>query len=162
MHLVPHLEHRAPLTVITNVLTIMNGLASVRGVTLLALGGQYYNWCSAFMGSMTQQAVHALRADIFIMSTSAITDDTVYHQTLETVDTKRAMFESSTKRILLADHTKFGKSALHRLAHLTEFDHVIVDSDTSASHVDRMRAQGIDVVIAPKLEESPLAAASDS
>lgn len=153
LHLVPHLHTKAPLTVITNVLTIMNQLAGVQGITMLALGGQYYNWCNAFMGGMTQQAIGRLRPDVSIMSTPAITDDVVYHQMLETVDTKRAMLNASQKRILLADHTKFEKRALHRLAPLTEFDVVIVDSGTSSSDIDRMHAQGIRVVVAPPVTD---------
>jgi DeoR/GlpR family transcriptional regulator of sugar metabolism len=148
LHLAKHLPDKAPLTVITNVLTIINELASARGITLVALGGNYYNWCSAFMGRMTNEAISRLRADTFIMSTSAITDDTCFHQTLETVDVKRAMFDASAQRILLADHTKFGKRALHSLAHLKEFDVVIVDSATDPAHLARLRAQGVEVVVA--------------
>ena len=157
-----HLPGRAPLTVITNVLTLMNELNGARGITLLALGGQYYNWCSAFMGRMTQQAIEKLRADIFIMSTPAITDDTVFHQTLETVDAKRAMFDASARRILLADHTKFEKRALHALAHLNEFDVVIVDAATPIEHVERMRLHGVEVVGAERRTGAPTAAADES
>jgi DeoR/GlpR family transcriptional regulator of sugar metabolism len=32
---------------------------------------------------------------------------------------------------------------------LDEFDHVIVDSGTKAEHIENMRSQGIDVIIAP-------------
>jgi DeoR/GlpR family transcriptional regulator of sugar metabolism len=143
------LPQRAPLTVITNVLTLMNALTGARGISLLALGGDYYNWCSAFMGRMTTAAISTLRADIFIMSTAAITDDTVFHQTAETVDVKRAMFDASARRILLVDHTKFERRALHSLAKLSEFDIVIVDEQTGPEHITRMRSQGVHVVVAP-------------
>jgi DeoR/GlpR family transcriptional regulator of sugar metabolism len=150
------LPDKAPLTVITNVLTIMNTLNNVRGVSLLALGGNYANWCSAFMGRMTNEAIATLRADTFIMSTSAITDDTCFHQTLETVDTKRAMFNAAATRILLVDHTKFEKRALHALAHLTEFDLVIVDDKTDIAHITRLRSLGVNVVVAPAHRVHPV------
>lgn len=154
LQIAKHLHTKTPLTIITNVLTVMNEVRTIRGVSLLALGGDYYNWCSAFMGRMTNDAIAKLRADTFIMSTSAVTDDTCFHQTLETVDTKRAMFEAAETRILLMDHTKFEKRALHALAHLTEYDIVIVDALTSAEHVTRMRAQGIHVVVAPEVSRN--------
>ena len=144
-----HLGGKAPLTVITNVLTLMNDLRASRGITLIGLGGQYYNWCSAFMGHMTTREIAQLRADIFIMSTSAVTNDVVYHQYLETVDTKRAMFESASKRILLVDHTKFGRQAVHALVSLKEFDAVIVDDGTSLKDIERMRDKGINLVVVP-------------
>ncbi len=148
LHMAPHLAAKAPLTIITNVITLMNELRGTRGIDLLALGGQYYAWCSAFMGRMTTAAIAAMRADVFIMSTSAITDDIAFHQTLETVDTKRAMFDAAQRRVLLADHTKFQKRALHALLPLSDFDAVIVDDRTPAEDVSRLRRQGIRVVVA--------------
>lgn len=150
LHLVPHLHTKKPLTVITNTLTIMNELKSTNGITLLGLGGQYYNWCSAYMGRMTTSAVSALRADLLVMSTSAISDDIAFHQTLETVDVKRAMFDAASRRILLADHTKFDKRALHAMLPLAEFDAVVVDYATDRSHVTRLRKAGVNVVVAKR------------
>ncbi len=149
LRIAPHLHTKAPITVITNVLTLMNELRDTPGVDLLGLGGQYQNWCSAFMGPMTTQLIAGLRADTFIMSTPAITNDVVYHQFLETVEVKRAMFESANRRILLADHSKFERQALHALVPVKDFDVVIVDDGTDAEHLDRMRLHGINVVVAP-------------
>ncbi|MFC5500718.1 DeoR/GlpR family DNA-binding transcription regulator [Lysinimonas soli] len=149
LHLVKHLPSKTPITVITNVVTVMNQLTGVRDLTLLGLGGQYYSWCSSFMGRMTTQSISQLRADTVIMSTSAITDDVTFHQFPETVDTKRAMFDASKTRILLVDHTKFERRALHALAPLSDFDIVIVDDKTPEGHVTRLRSQGINVVVAP-------------
>jgi DeoR/GlpR family transcriptional regulator of sugar metabolism len=59
------------------------------------------------------------------------------------------MFDSSAKRILLTDHTKFTRRALHSFAALTEFDAVIVDEATPIEHITRMRGKGINVIIAP-------------
>jgi DeoR/GlpR family transcriptional regulator of sugar metabolism len=142
------LHTKTPLTVITNVLTTMNELRGARGISLVALGGNYYNWCSAFMGRMTNEAITRLRADVFIMSTAAITDDTCFFQTPETVDTKRAMFDASATRILVTDHTKFAKRALHALAPLSDFDVVILDAGTPPADLDRLRDLGIRVVVA--------------
>lgn len=140
---------KAPLTIITNVLPLMNELSGARGISLVSLGGNYYNWCSAFMGRVTIETIKKLRADVFIMSTAAITDDTCFHQTPETTDTKRAMFDAAATRILLADHTKFHKRALHALARLTEFDAVIVDAQTHKDDITRLKSQGIRVIVAP-------------
>jgi DeoR/GlpR family transcriptional regulator of sugar metabolism len=156
MHMVKHLPSKAPLTVITNTLTVINELSSVRGITLLALGGEYYNWCSAFMGRMTTDAIAGLRADTAIMSTSAITDDIAFHQTVATVDTKKAMFDAARTRILLADHTKFERRALHAIVPLSDFDTVILDAGTPEQHVDRLRSKGINVVVTPPLTRGRL------
>ncbi|WP_414692938.1 DeoR/GlpR family DNA-binding transcription regulator [Pararhizobium sp.] len=142
------LPAKVPLTVITNSLVLINELKDVNDLNLIGLGGQFYHWCNAFMGHITVNEIRRLRADTVFMSLSAIVDDVVFHQSPETVETKRAMFESAAKRVLLADHTKFERRALHHFATLNEFDAVIVDEDTPISHLSRMRSKGINVVVA--------------
>ena len=100
------------------------------------------------MGHMTVREIRRLRADIAFMSMSAITDDFVFHQSAEMVETKRAMFDCAARRILVADHTKFERRALHSFAALSEFDVVIVDEDTPVEHLDRLQSKGINVVVA--------------
>lgn len=148
LHLLPHLSSKTPLTIITNTLTIMNELRHTQGTTMIGLGGDYYNWCSSFMGRMTVREIAELRADLFIMSTSAVVDDTCFHQTLETVDVKRAMFESASKRILLVDGSKFEKRALHAMVPIADFDIVIVDALTGSEHIARLRDRGVSVYAA--------------
>jgi DeoR/GlpR family transcriptional regulator of sugar metabolism len=148
LELAKMLPSRTPLTVLTNVLTVMNELKGSRGITLVALGGTYYNWCSSFMGGMTTEAVRNLRADLFIMSAAAITDDVCFHQSQATVDIKRAMFDASARRILLVDHTKFEKRALHALVPLSRFDAVVVDARTRREDIARLESRNIRVVVA--------------
>ena len=142
------LPAKVPLTAITNSLNLMNALREIRDLTILGLGGHFYNWCNAFMGRMTTNEIMRLRADTVFMSMSAIIDDTVFHQSPEMVETKRAMFDCAARRILLADHTKFERRALHSFASLTEFDIVIVDDGTPIVHLERMRSKCIKVVVA--------------
>lgn len=146
--MVPHLGARVPLTVITNSLPMMNALRGISDLTLLGLGGQFQHWCSAFMGPVTTQEIRNLRADTAFMSLSAITDGMVFHQSPEMVETKRAMWASARTRVLLADHTKFTRRALHAMAPLDDFDMVIVDDGTPPALIERLRARGIDVVVA--------------
>jgi DeoR/GlpR family transcriptional regulator of sugar metabolism len=142
------LPAKVPLTVITNSLVLINELKDINDLNLIGLGGQFYNWCNAFMGHITTGEIRRLRADCVFMSLSAIVDNIVVHQSPETVETKRAMFESSARRVLLADHTKFERRALHHFAALEEFDAVIVDEDIPIAHLSRMRSKGINVIVA--------------
>ncbi|HET7304812.1 MAG TPA: DeoR/GlpR family DNA-binding transcription regulator [Segeticoccus sp.] len=139
---------KAPLTVITNSLTLINELTDVRGLTLLTLGGEYYNWCNAFMGAVTTESIGHLRADVAIMSTAAVTDDVAFHQASVTAETKRAMFSAAEQRILLVDHTKFQRRALHAIVPLADFDVVVVDARTPKALVTRLRGEGINVDVA--------------
>lgn len=148
LHLAHVLPQRQPLTVITNFQRAMNELIGHPGIALIALGGQHYQWCDAYMGSLTLNALRSLRADILFMSTPAITDDTCFHQHHDAALVKRAMFEAAAKRVLMVDHSKFTKRALHAHIALAEFDVVIVDTATSPDDVARLRDKGISVLVA--------------
>ena len=142
------LPGKSPLTVISNFLAIVKLLAGEPGIDLIALGGAYYPAYDAFLGMRTNEAIRSLRADILFMSTTAVTDGHCYHQSQETVAVKRALMESSARRILLIDHTKFSKSGLYQLAPLTAFDLVIVDSGTDEAILASMQTAGVPFQVA--------------
>ena len=156
LHLVSQLADRQPLTVITNFQSALDQLLTQPGLNVIALGGQYYPWCRAYMGSLTLNALRSIRADVFIMSTSAVTDGICFHQHHDTVLVKRAMFESARTRIAYLDHSKFERRALHALGPLSDFDTVIVDSRTSEDHIRSLRLDGVNVVVAPDTGPSAL------
>lgn len=148
LHLAKLLPQRLPLTVITNFQRAMSELVDRPGIALIALGGQHYQWCDAYMGSLTLNALRSLRADVLFMSTPAITDDICFHQHHDAALIKTAMFAVAAKRILMVDHSKFSQRALHAHTALTDFDAVIVDAATSAADLSRLRDKGIPVVVA--------------
>ena len=156
LHLVSQLANRQPLTVITNFQSALDQLLNQPGLNVIALGGQYYPWCRAYMGSLTLDALRSIRADVFIMSTSAVTDGICFHQHHDTVLVKRAMFESARTRIAYLDHSKFERRALHALGPLSDFDTVIVDSRTSEDHIRSLRLDGVNVVVAQDIGPSAL------
>ena len=71
-----------------------------------------------------------------------------YHQPPDTVMVKRAMRASAGRRVLMIDHTKFAKQAIHRLAPLTDFDIVLIDRGTDPRDVEGLRDQGVAVHVA--------------
>ncbi|MGY1643721.1 DeoR/GlpR family DNA-binding transcription regulator [Geodermatophilus sp. SYSU D00703] len=148
LHLAHMLPQRQPLTVITNFQRAITELVGHPGIALIALGGQHYQWCDAYMGSVTLDALRSLRADILFMSTPAITDDICFHQHHDAALVKRAMFESAATRVLMVDHSKFTKRALHAHIAVPDFDVVVVDAATSPDDVSRLRDKGVTVLVA--------------
>jgi DeoR/GlpR family transcriptional regulator of sugar metabolism len=121
------LPARVPLTVITNSLSVMQELRSVRDIKLIVLGGDYWPRHEAFCGLACEAAVSALRADVLYMSSTAISGGVAYQPDQDMAIAKRAMIAAAGRRVLLVDHSKFGRVALHRLAPLTAFDLVMTD-----------------------------------
>ncbi|MEU1318832.1 DeoR/GlpR family DNA-binding transcription regulator [Streptomyces tibetensis] len=116
-----------PLTVVTNFLEAINLLSDQRGIHLMALGGDYDPLHSSFLGVSCVEAVEQLRVDVCFASTSAVHGGYAYHQEQHIVSVKRAMLDAAARNVLLIDHTKLGRVALHRVVPLSRFDMVLVD-----------------------------------
>jgi DeoR/GlpR family transcriptional regulator of sugar metabolism len=129
-----HLKQVKPLTVITNCLHIMEILHEERDIRLISLGGEYLPRFDAFTGMICENAINSLRANILFMSVSAVSRCVAYHQEQEIVKVKQAMMKSSAMKVLMVDHTKFGKVALHHLSPLEKFNLVLVDSYLEKKH----------------------------
>src|SRR5690625_4442183 len=143
-----HLPGRGPVTLITNFQRAINELATEQDVSLIALGGEFVPPVDAFCGAVTLAGLSRLSADIYFLSSPAVSGTTCYHQNSDLVLVKQGMLAAARKRVLIADHTKFGKHALHAVAEFTELDAAIVDEYTPKKFLDALRRQGVAVHIA--------------
>ncbi|SEL08520.1 DeoR/GlpR family DNA-binding transcription regulator [Pacificibacter marinus] len=126
------LPERRPLTVITNNAAILESLKNETGITLIATGGVYSAKFNGYFGMMTEAALTALRADVAFISAPAVSGLEVFHMNETVVRAKRAMIAAGAKTYLLVHHNRFGRTALHKLADLSEFDAVITDAKPDA------------------------------
>jgi DeoR/GlpR family transcriptional regulator of sugar metabolism len=149
MPLVGMLPTLAPLTVIANFMPTIEALKGREGIRLIALGGEYFPSHDSFVGIICEGAIFSLRADICFISVSAVSGGVAYHQEQEIVAVMRAMLRSSTKNVLLIDHTKLGKTALHQVAPLSDFDLVVVDSGVSDAGLQELHDARTPFEIAP-------------
>ena len=136
-----------PLTVITNSLTVIDTLKEAHGIETICLGGHYNSRFNAFFGYLCEKTVSTLRANTLFMSTSTILGAVAYHQQEDVVRTKRALMEAVDRRVLLVDSSKFGITALIRLAGLSEFDMVITDSGIPPAEAELLRKSNVQLRI---------------
>lgn len=123
----PHIIDHRPLTIVTNAVEVLRQLEDAPGITAICLGGAYNSVANAYLGVVTEQSARAMRVDMALFSTACVHGATAYLREPDDVArAKHAMMESSDRNVLLADHGKFGKSALNRFADLTAFDAVFV------------------------------------
>lgn len=133
----------APLTVITNSLASIQTLTRADGITLICLGGQYHATYNAFIGHLCETVLPNLRANVLICSASAAQNGVAYIQDAQVTRAKQAMMAVANSRILLLNHAKFGRSALHALAPLTAFDAVLTGIALPDSQAATLRAAGV-------------------
>lgn len=148
LELVPYLGAQPALTVATNFLTAVTALGEYPSVELHVLGGHYVTRHESCQGLGTVQAIERLHADIFFMSTTAVTDGRCLHRSEATVMVREAFMRCSTRRVLLVDHAKFGRPAAHVLCGVEEFDTVITDDGIDDDDLADLRQRCGDVQVA--------------
>lgn len=149
LHVLPRIVERLPLTVVTNFLPAIGELAADPRVRLHAIGGDYVPDFSSFLGPQAMRALEAVRYDVLFMSVPAVAHGMCFHPSSAAADLKRAFMDSAELRILLIDHTKTTRRAVHRICGLSHFDAVVVDDGVDARELERLRASGANVVVAP-------------
>ncbi|GHH79461.1 DeoR family transcriptional regulator [Streptomyces sulfonofaciens] len=133
------LVDQQPLTVVTNARRVVDVFAGRDGIRLIALGGEYSHTHDSFLGVPCVEAVDALSVDMVLVSTSAMDARMTYHQEQDVVLVKRAMLASGTRKVLLMDRTKLARTALHRLAPVGDFDHLVVDAGIGGELLGELR-----------------------
>lgn len=142
------LPTKSPITIITNFQRVINELSHTPEVSLIALGGEFLQAVDAFCGAVTLAGLKNLSADVYFLSASAINGSTCYHQNSDLVLVKQAMLSVARKRVLIADHTKFGKQALYAVANFGQLDAAIVNEGTPRSFIDALERADVEVRIA--------------
>lgn len=143
----PHLSAKTPLTVMTNGVAMIDLLKDAHGIQLISLGGTYNARLNAFFGLICETTMASLRADILFMSTSAIDGAVAFHQDEDVLKTKRAFMASARRKVLVVDSSKFGVTALNRMAGLDAFDGIITDVGLLEPERERLREAGVALTI---------------
>ena len=152
--LVHHVLADAPMTVATNFLPAIRAFGEAPSVELHLLGGSYHPRQESCQGLQTVDAIDAMHADLFFMSTTAVLDGRCLHRSEATVMTRRAFMRNAARSVLLVDHAKFGRPAPHMLCDVREFDTVITDDGIDDSDLETLRSQCDDVQVARVLRAS--------
>ena len=148
LHVLPLLITHMPLTVVTNFLPAINELSAEPRVRLNAIGGDFVPEFSSFVGPQSVRALRDMHYDVLFMSVPAVSRGMCFHPSSPAADIKRAFMESAELRVLLLDHTKLARRAIHRICDLTDFDAVVVDDGADAQELDRLADSGVNIVVA--------------
>jgi DeoR/GlpR family transcriptional regulator of sugar metabolism len=135
------------LTVVTNAVNIAMELTGVKGLTLTLTGGLLLPDFFALVGPMAEQSLSQMfvsKAFLGVAGLSAIHGLTSPNQ-LEAL-THRVTIQRAQQTIVLADHTKLGKMALHTIAPITAIHTLITDSSADPKDLATFRNTGIDVI----------------
>jgi DeoR/GlpR family transcriptional regulator of sugar metabolism len=135
------------LHVITNSLPIALALDDARQIEVTLTGGYLYPRLRVTLGPLCEQMLSGVAADVLIMGIGGVTADGFSNGNSLVVGSERKMIEVARKVIIVADHTKFGRSAMIPLAPLETADYVVSDAGLTEEYQEMLRAQGVEVLL---------------
>ncbi|MFD7505048.1 DeoR/GlpR family DNA-binding transcription regulator [Streptomyces sp. NPDC059850] len=128
-----------PLTVVTNYRLITEELRGAEGIRLICVGGEYSRTHDSWIGLPAIDMISGISVDLTVLSTSGMTAGMTFHQEQEIVSIKRAARQAGATSVLLMDHSKVGRRALHRLESVDSFDHVLLTGPVDEELLREMR-----------------------
>ena len=143
------LQGKRDLTVITTAVTNALELVGIPGTTVIMTGGVIRPTTFGASGQLAAATLRDLHVDqTFLAIHSVSVAGGLTYPLLEEVDAKRAMIEAAGEVILLADHSKFGRQALVRVAPITAVHRIVTTPGIDPDEATAIRDLGIDLIIA--------------
>ena len=142
-----------PLHVVTNSLPVANLFASDGNSDLVLIGGNICPRSGVARGPYTDRMLSMVRVRKTLFSVAGIHDEGFFNNDLLLVETERAMMQAANEVIVVADSTKFGRQSLTHLCPLQAVQHLVVDSGITDQWSEKVRAAGVDLVLAKPLAE---------
>lgn len=106
------LARRSHLTVITASLPALLLLAGNSELVVIALGGRTSPYNNDASGPQTLAALAGYRADKAVIGATGLREDGVFNANADRAAIDRMMVERANSTLVVADHTKVGRSAL--------------------------------------------------
>jgi DeoR/GlpR family transcriptional regulator of sugar metabolism len=140
------------LTLVTNFRPAIERIAEADAAKLIGIGGAFDPQFQSFHGASAIESVRSIQVDVACISATSVWRGALYNPAEAPLLVKRAMLRQAEHSLLLIDHSKFSRRALHRQAGLEEFDAVIVDSDIDEDTLGALRSSAEHVIVAPVVQ----------
>jgi DeoR/GlpR family transcriptional regulator of sugar metabolism len=134
--------------VVTNSLAVAVELANAPHVLVTVLGGTLRSAELCMVGPETVAALKRYRLDrVFLACAGIDLERGIAVANPFEAEVKRAMLAGASQRIVAADGSKLGRTALVQIAGLDGIDLLITDRDADVGTVAALRAAGLQVIL---------------
>ena len=147
MQIIPHLEDKNNLRVITNSLNNGYKLTKVDGIDISIIGGDFRQKSFALVGPTTKEYFENIYLDQLFLGVNGVSiSHGITTPTVSEAKICRAMIDVSEEVIVVADHSKFGKVAHGRIASIELIDKIITDKETPVEYCKGMEEKDVDFI----------------
>lgn len=139
----------AGVTVVTNSLDVLHRLEDATAIKVILTSGEYQAADRCLVGPSLDALFERMRADQTFLGVDGLTPEFGVSSTDERLALAGMRLLSAARRgVVLADHTAVGADATHRIARTQDIHEVITDDGTLPDDRQRLRAAGIEVLVA--------------
>ncbi len=116
--------------------------------TVIIAGGEVRNRDGGIIGEATRDFISQFRMDFAITGISGIDmDGTLLDFDYHEVRVAQAMMANARKTLTIADHSKFGRSAMIRLGHVADIDTLFTDAQPPIPLMEQFKLGQTKVVV---------------
>ena len=155
--MVPYLQERRNLRIVTNGLEVGLALAKNRTHSVILVGGTISSRGTSVVGHLGNSLLEQLHIETAFVSCSGLTVDhglTEVH--IEEAQRKRKMIESAGRLVALADSSKVGRVDLTSFASIGQVSHLFTDRDITQDDLDQLRDACIPITVCDRDTASTL------
>ena len=147
------LSGHSGLMVVSNNINIINLLMGSRCRELVLVGGSVRAGDGAIVGEDAVDFINRYKVDFAVIGASALdADGAVLDFDAREVSVARAILKNARTRILVADGSKFDRSAPVRICTVADLDHIITDRAPPAEFMAAARAGETEIIIADQTD----------
>lgn len=145
-----HLLHHRNLLVVTNNINVANILAANPDCQVIVTGGVLRRSDGGLIGDLATQTIMQFKFDLAVVGCSAIDQDgDMLDFDIQEVNVSKSIIQQARKSFLVADHSKFQRTAPGRIASLSEIDTFFTDRPLAGSLRKRCAEWRTEVVTVP-------------
>lgn len=134
--------------IFTNNLRIASARAERSGDIYL-FGGRLREKEMSLCGPVAVEQARSLWFDVAFIGVSSVTSQGIFDYSIEETELKRVFIARATRRIVVADSSKFDEMSLVQVADLQQFDMLISEAEPPPALASSLARAGVKVVIAP-------------
>ena len=143
------LKNKAPLTILTSALAVIEELGAVKDISILCAGGNFRLKNLDFVGGRAISAFEDLHADLaFISTDSIIPGKGIYAFEAESAYLGAAVANCAEKVIVIADHSKFNARGSYQIISESKISSIITDNSVSRDIIKSSASAPYKLIIA--------------
>lgn len=143
------LRGRRNLVVVTTAVTNAMELVGSPGTTVVMTGGVIRPQTFGASGELSAATLRELHVDQAFLATHSVSASAgLTYPSFEEVEAKRAMIAAAQEVILLADHSKFGRASLVRIAGIDAVQRIVTTPGVDPAEAQAIEDAGVEIIVA--------------